>query len=170
MADKFIQSELYSWPKSLKGFLIGFLFLLTSGVTIGIIYLYHTTSLSVTGTVEHYNGSEIYSEENLILPEKYAKPITELLLTTHNHFIGFSFIFFIVCGLFYFNSMITGRLKTFLLVEPFMSTWLTFASLWGLRYIDPNIVYITCLAAFLTYISYYFLVIILFYELTLKKS
>jgi hypothetical protein len=169
MTNSLIQEELFTWPRPLKRFLIGFLLLLTSGVTIGIIFLFTTTSFSTNGTIEHYNGSPVPAEDTLLIPEKYAKPSSELLLTTHNHFIGFSFIFFIVCGLFYFNSTISGRLKNFFLIEPFISTWITFASIWGLRYIDPNIVYVTFIAALLTYTSFYFLIFILMYELLKKK-
>jgi hypothetical protein len=169
MINKLQQDKLIEWPRPIKRLLIGFLLLLTSGVTIGIIFLFTTTSFSTTGTIEQYNGSPVPIENTLLIPENYAKPFSELLLTTHNHFIGFSFIFFIVCGLFYFNSTITGRLKNFFLIEPFISTWITFASIWGLRYIDPSIVYITFIAALLTYASFYFLVFILMYELTSKK-
>ncbi len=164
------QTALTKWPKPLKGFLLAFLFVLTSGVTVGLIFIFTTTSFSPTGTIEHYKGSTITSDSLLDIPEKYAKSASELLLTTHNHLIGFSFIFFILCGLFYFNSTISGRLKKILLVEPFISTWLTFASIWGLKYIDTHFVYLTFIAALLTYSSFFLLVIILIYELSFKRK
>jgi hypothetical protein len=170
MNDQAFRQGLHTWPKPLKIFLTGFIFLLTSGVSTGLVFLFSTTSFSATGTVEHYNGSPVSPDDTISIQEKYPKPIPEMLLTTHNHFIGFSFIFFILGGLFYFNSTITGRLKHFLLIEPFVSTWLTFASIWGIRFINPNFVYISIAAAVLTYISFYLLVGILIYELTLKKK
>ena len=88
-----LQNGGHRWPKPVKGLILGFLVLLISGVSVGLIYLFTTTSLSTTGTIEHYNGSDITSQSSLNIPEKYAKPVSELLLTTHNHFIGFSFIF-----------------------------------------------------------------------------
>jgi hypothetical protein len=165
----YLDNGLHRWPKSLRGLLIGFLFLLISGVTVGLIYLFQTTSLSTTGTIEHYNGSEINDESSLDIQEKYAKPVSELLLTTHNHFIGFSFIFIILGGLFYFNSTITGQLKSFLIIEPFFSTWMTFASIWGIRYFDSSFVYLTFAGAIITYFTFYLMVLILLYELSFKK-
>lgn len=165
-----LKNDLFAWPKPLRLFLVGFLILLTSGVSIGIIYLFITTSLSFEGTIEHYNGSTVSSGDMISIPEKYEKSVSELLLTTHNHFIGFAFIFFILCGLFYFNSTINGFLKNILIVEPFISTWITFASLWGLKYVDTNFVYIASVAALFTYVSFYFLVTILLYELIFKNE
>lgn len=162
--------KLYTWPKPVKRMLIGFLFLLISGVSIGIVYLSTTTSFSAEATIEHYNGSRIFEEDIISVPEKYPKPYSELLLTTHNHLIGFSFIFFILCGLFYFNSVISGPIKNFLLVEPFVSTWITFASIWAVRYVHSDFVYLTFIAALLTYLSLVILVLVLVYELGFKKA
>jgi hypothetical protein len=170
MNEYFLEKGLHTWPKTLKFFLIGFILLLTCGVSVGIVFLFTTTSYSVTGTIENYNGSPIQSEDSFSIQDKYAKPVSEMLLTTHNHYIGFSFIFFILGGLFYFNSTVTGGIKKILLVEPFISTWLTFASIWGIRYIDPIFVYITFIAAFLTYASFYIISFILIYELYFKKE
>ena len=170
MKEKIIHRPLCEWPKPLKGLLLGFLLLLSSGVSIGIIYLYTTTSFSLNGTVEHYKGSPLQSEDLVGIPDKYAKPISELLLTTHNHFLGFAFIFFFICGLFYFNSVIKGYVKNFLMIEPFISTWITFASIWAIRYIHSEFVYLTFIAALLTYLSFFLLLVILVYELGFKKA
>jgi hypothetical protein len=158
------------WPRPLRHFVIVFLLLLTSGVSVGLIFLFSLTSFTAQGTVEHYKGSTVTPDAQIDVPEKYAKPVSEMLITTHNHLIGFSFIFFILCGLFYFNSTITGRLKNFFLIEPFVSAWLTFAAIWAVRYIDANFIFLTIAAGTLTYISYYFILIILVYELGFKKS
>ena len=160
---------LFAWPKPLKLFLLGFLFLLSSGVLTGLGYLYYTTTLTPSGAIEHYRGSKDNGEEIFHVKEKYPKPVSELLLTTHNHLIGFSFIFIIVGGLFYFNSIITGRLKIFLIVEPFFSTWLTFMSLWGIRYIHESFIYFAVVTATLTYLSYFIIITILSFELMIKK-
>jgi hypothetical protein len=160
---------LFLWPKPLKLFLLGFLFLLTSGILMGLGYLYHTTTLTPSGAVEHYRGSKDSANDLFKVKEKYPKPVSELLLTTHNHLIGFSFIFIILGGLFYFNSIVIGRLKTFLIVEPFFSTWFTFMSLWGIRYTHESFIYLTMITAILTYLSYFLIVAILFFELVLKK-
>ena len=158
-------STIPTWPKPIKLLILGFLFLLISGVTIGLVYLFTTTSWSLSGTVEHYKGSENEADE-LEIKDKYAKPVSEMLLTTHNHLIGFSFIFIFICILFYFNTVIKGPLKNILMVEPFISTWLTFSSLWGIRYIGSIFVYLTFISALFTYLSFYLITVILIYDLS----
>jgi len=170
MIEQFLAQGLHKWPKPLKIFLVAFLFLLTSGVTVGLVFLFMTTSLSVTGTIEHYNGSDVSTDDTFSIQEKYAKPVSEMLLTTHNHLIGFSFIFIILGMLFYFNTIINGQLKNFLIVEPLISAWVTFASLWGIRFIGTYFIYVSMTAAVLTYLSFYLLVGVLIYELLFKTS
>jgi len=63
MNENLLKQGLHTWPKTLKFFFVGFLFLLTSGVSIGLVYLLTTTSYTVTGTIEHYNGSQVPSDD-----------------------------------------------------------------------------------------------------------
>ena len=92
-----------------------------------------------------------------------------MLLTTHNHIISFALIFFLIGIIFYFNTIITGKIKFFLLIEPLISTIFTFSSLWGIRFIDKSFILITILSSSILYLSFYFIVLILLYELLIKK-
>ena len=159
--------KLYKLEYDLKIFLSLFLIVLSIGVTVGLVYVYSTTTISSIGITDHYSGSETIDEFDI--PHKYPKPINEMLLTTHNHIISFSFIFFLLGIIFYFNTMITGKIKFFFLVEPLVSTILTFGSLWGVRFIDKSFVIITILSSSILYLSFYFIVLILLYELLIKK-
>ena len=159
--------KLYKLDNDLKIFLALFLIVLSCGVTIGLIYTYSTTTISTTGITDHYTGSKLIDEFDI--PIKYPKPISEMLLTTHNHVISFSFIFLFVGIIFYFNTIITGKIKKFLLIEPLISTILTFSSLWGIRFIDKSFVFITILSSSILYLSFYFIVSILLYELLIKR-
>ena len=92
-----------------------------------------------------------------------------MLLTTHSHFAGFAFIFFLTGGLFYFTKTVGARLKTLLMVEPFITVFLTFASIWGVRFLHPSFSYLVILSATLTYLSFFLMTGILFYELLAKN-
>ena len=159
--------KLYKLDYDLKIFLSLFLIVLSIGVTIGLIYVYSTTTISSIGITDHYAGSDIIDQYDI--PHKYPKPITEMLLTTHNHIISFSLIFFLVGIIFYYNSIINGKIKLFFLMEPLVSTIFTFGSLWAIRYINKSFVIITILSSSVLYLSFYFIVLVLLYELLIKK-
>ena len=161
---------LYSLDKTLKRFLSAFLIVLTLGVTIGIIYLNYTTSMTPAGTVERYNGSQQGELDEFEIAESYPKQINELLLTTHNHIISFAFIFGLLGTIFYFNSVTIGFWKDFLLIEPLISTLITFSSIWGIRYIHEGFVYVTIISAMLMYVSFYAMSVISLYELNYMSN
>lgn len=162
--------KLYQLPKQLKIFLAAFVFLLSSAVATGLIFLYHTTSYQPEKAVEHYNGSPQNPADEFEIPEKYEKPIGELLITTHNHLFGFSFIFLALGGIFWFNSTLTGFWKGFFMIEPLFSTLLTFGGIWLVRFVDPSFIYLTVLSSSLIYISFLVMVSVIFYELLIKKD
>jgi len=161
--------KLSQLDKELKAFLISFLVVLTIGVSIGLIYLKYTTNMTTSGTVERYNGS-IENESEFEIAESYPKPISEMLTTTHSHVIIFAIIFAAIGFIFYFNSTIKGFWKQFLIIEPLISTIITFSSIWGIRYIHKSFVYITIVSAILMYVSFYIMSLISLYELIFKKN
>lgn len=159
---------LYRLDKTLRHFLAAFLILCTIGVASGLVFVFHTTKIQTSGIEERYRGNE--ETDDFGISKSYPKTIFEMLLNTHNHLFGFAFIFLAVGGIFYFNSVITGWLKYFLLTEPFFSVLITFSSLWGLRFISPVFKYLVFLGGILTYLSYFIIIIVLLYELLLKAS
>jgi len=152
----------------LKYFLSLFLIVMTIGVTIGLIYVRTTTNISTKGTVHQYAGSE--TKDEFDIPVHYPKPISDMLMTTHNHIISFAMIFGMIGLLFYFNSMITGMWKFALMAEPLISTLITFGSIWGIRFIAPEFAYITMISGILMYLTYYVMVSIMLYELLLYSE
>jgi hypothetical protein len=144
---------------------------MTIGVSVGLYYVYETTEMTPRGTDEHYAGSPLVDEMDI--PEKYPKEFESMLLTTHTHLISFAFIFFFLCGIFYLNSIVTGGWKTFFMVEPFVSVFGTFGSIWGVRYLSGTFSLSTMFFGLLTYVSFYIMVAIILYELlfkTIKKG
>ncbi len=124
---------------------------------------------SSAATVIHYAGDAVNPDE-FDFAENLPKPLPEMFITTHNHLLGFAFIFAPLCLLFYFNSIITGLLKTLLLVEPFISVLITFLSIWGIRFLSPAFVIVTIIAGALTYIAYFLLTGTIAFELLFKKE
>jgi hypothetical protein len=152
-------------PVSLKNLFVAILILLTIGVTVGLIYLFETTSFSAEGTLSRYNGELVKENE---IPSDYPKQLDQMLLTTHNHLLGFAFIFTIICTLFWFNSVVPPFWTHFFCIEPFISVIFTFGSLWLMRFVHADFVYLTMISAILTYFSYYFITFVLLYELIFK--
>ena len=163
--------SLFQFDKTLKKFLIAILFTLSCGVVTGLIFLNHTTALSPKGAEVHFKGSEQNSgADEFDIPENYPKPVSEMLITTHNHIFGFTMIFFITGIIFYFNSIINGGWKTFLLVEPVLSILITFGSIWGIRYLHPSFTYLAIASSSVLYLSFFIMAGVSVYELAFKKS
>ena len=67
-----------------KYFLAGFLISLAIGIAIGLFYVYLTTEMTPVGVNEQFRGSEII--KNSDIPNKFPKPLENMVLTTHNQF------------------------------------------------------------------------------------
>ena len=147
---------------TVKIFLSFFLFTILIGIFLGLGFVYYTTDLNIEGTIEHYNGSEILEDE---IPEEFPKPLETMILTTHAHVNSFALISLIIGMIFYFNSIIQNKLKLFLMIEPFISTIITFLGLWLLRYVDENFVYIVMISGTLMYLFWIIMILISIYEL-----
>ncbi|MCX8104514.1 MAG: hypothetical protein N3D80_01410 [Ignavibacterium album] len=159
--------KIFQFPKQLKFLIASLLLSLTFGVIIGLGFLYYTTSYSTTKAIERYNGSQITNEFEIA--ENYPKPISEIFITTHNHIIAFTLIFTVVGFIFYFSSIPNNRLKNFLLIEPFISIIISFGSLWLIRFVNENFVYLMAVSSSFIYLSYFTMVSLILYEIFFKK-
>jgi hypothetical protein len=128
-----------------------FLIVLTVGVCLGLYFISLNSSFNPDGVVTHFSGSETPDEFEL----SYGKSLKELVLTTHNHVISFSFIFVLLGGIFLGVERISPRLKKFLLVEPFVSILTTFGSMFLIRFVHPSFVYLMILSSVVLYLSYF---------------
>jgi hypothetical protein len=162
--------KLYELDKTLKYFLIAIIFVLSTGMVTGLIYLNYTTNYSPDGAAQRFNGTDEFNvEDEFDIPDNYPKPISEMLLTTHSHILGFSFIFFIMGIIFYFNSILIGFWKTFLLVEPTISIVITFGSIWLMRFVHEDFVFLTILSSTILYLSFFLMAGVSLFELKFKK-
>jgi len=153
---------------NVRYFLLVFIVCLTIGVTVGLVYVWKTTSMSPAGASEHYSGSVVSGD--LDIPEKYPKSVESMLLTTHTHVISFAMIFLVLGGIFSLNSLIKGSLKTFVIIEPFITVLGTFGSIWGMRYLSSVYSYLSIIFGVMTYFTFYFMVGVVLYDLILKKN
>lgn len=160
---------LFQLNDGLKKFLSIFLIVLTIGVSLGIVFLFHSTSFDKEKTANELIENSENVEEDFGINESKSKSTGELLMTTHNHIIGFSFIFFFAGGIFYFNSLIKGFWKMFLLIEPLISIVVSFGSMWAVRYFGAEFIYLTIISAILMYSSFYIMVGISIFDLLLKR-
>ncbi len=163
-----MEFKLYNLEKKIKLFLSVIIITISIGVLTGLVNLYKTTDLSSSGTIQRISGSSETGDFDI--PDSYPKSISELLITTHNHIIGLSFIFFIVGGVFYFNSILIGFWKSFLMIEPLVSIVITFGSIWLIRFVSTDFVFVAIVSSSLMYISFFIMIVIVLYELTFKKA
>ena len=147
-------------------FLSFFLVTMLIGILTGLGYIYYTTNMNADGTIEHYRGSQVLDDE---IPEEFPKPLEEMILSTHAHVNSFALISLVIGMIFYFNSLISGIIKLIFMIEPFLSTIITFSSLWLLRYTNQGFVYIVIISSFLMYLFWIVMIITCLYELWRKK-
>ena len=157
-----LRFKLSTLPGNLRLFIVVFILTLTLGVTVGLVYLGSLTSVTSEGILEHYRGTT--ATDDLEIPEKYPKPYRELLLTTHNHVLSFSLIYLVLGFIFSGTEFFPGKIKTFLMVEPFVTTWTTFGSIWLTRFIHPSFTYLLIVSGILMYGSFYLMAGVIIYE------
>ena len=160
--------------KNIKYILISFLITMGFGIFTGLAYLYYTTDSSSKGIIDNYVGTEDLSyedwDENLDKPMKTKKYLHDMLELTHTHVTSFAFISVLLGIIFYFNSIIIGKLKIFLIIEPFVSTLITFSSLWIMRYFNQSFVYLVILSSTLLYLCWIIMLFVSLYELIFSKK
>tara|TARA_Y100001970_G_C14203845_1_gene842726 strand:+ start:379 stop:870 length:492 start_codon:yes stop_codon:yes gene_type:complete len=159
--------KLKDLDQTAKIFLSFFLITMLIGIFTGLGYIYYTTDMNPGGTIEHYKGSKVLDDE---IPEEFPKPLEGMILTTHAHVNSFALISLVIGMIFYFNSYINGKLKLLLMIEPFVSTIITFTSLWFLRYINDQFVYIVMISSFLMYLFWAIMILISLYELNKRSN
>ena len=79
-----MQIKLNQLNKKIKLLLSSYLIVLGIGVTTGLVYIYLTTSMTPSGTVEQYIGTEDEWEP------KHPKEFIDLISHAHTHIITFA--------------------------------------------------------------------------------
>lgn len=157
-----VVNTLREFPREIKILISAFVFVLTIGVTIGVIYVGYNTDYTPLGTQTYYAGDSVTPEFEI--PDQYPRSFEALLLTTHTHVTAFAIIFLIMGVLMFFTDSLPAPWKLILMIEPMASTLVTFGSFFAIRYIHGSFSYLTMVSGILMYASYYVTAIIIFRE------
>ena len=158
--------SIHSFPKVVKKFIFFFLLALSFGYFTGFRFVYETTHLSPNGIEENYNGNESDEEADIMIFKKSSR---EVLTLIHSHVISFALIFFAVGGIL-LSVPLNQKVKTFLLIEPFISTIITFGGIW---FITNGVIwfkYIVMISGILLTFTYLASILLIFYALLQKPK
>jgi len=117
---------IHRFPKQIKLFIASFVIVLSIGYGTGLLFVGSTNSNNPNGIEENYLGNEEDEEADVM---KFKKSDREMLTTLHSHILSMSFIFFFMGTLVAITSL-PKKLKSFLMVEPFISIILTFGGIY----------------------------------------
>ncbi len=157
---------IYSFPKEIKLLIGAFVIVLSVGFYTGLLFVSETSSTNPNGIEEQYLGNE--SDESATVM-KFKKSEKEMLTLVHNHILSMSLIFLLV-GLILSTTELNTKLKTLLLVEPFISVLLTFGGLYFLWLEIFWMKYIVMLSGFLMTLTYTISILIILKQLFVSKK
>lgn len=156
---------IYSFPKEIKLLIGAFVIVLSVGFYTGLLFVSETSSTNPNGIEEQYLGNE--NDESATVM-KFKKSEKEMLTLVHNHILSMSLIFLLV-GLILSTTELNTKLKTLLLVEPFISVLLTFGGLYFLWLEIFWMKYIVMLSGFLMTLTYTISILIILKQLFVSK-
>ncbi|HCQ30620.1 MAG TPA: hypothetical protein DIU39_10055 [Flavobacteriales bacterium] len=160
-----MEISLSQMPKQIKNVLTAFIFTATIGFSIGLFFINHTTHFKVKGIEQNYLGNE---EDETADEMLFRKSEREILTTIHNHITSMSLLFLAV-GLIFALTPIAKRYK-WLAIEPFVSLFLTFGSIYFLWKFEWKwISYVTMISGIAMSTSFYIMVYFSLQSLLSKK-
>ena len=149
---------IHSFTKEIRLLITVFVITLNVGFFTGINFVKETATFQTKGIEINYLGNENDEEAEEM---KFKKSKKEILTLIHNHILSMSIIFFLLGGLLSLTS-VNKKLKTFLMVEPFLSIVLTFGGiyiLWSGMIWFKYIIILSGFAMTLTFILSSFLIL-----------
>ena len=121
-----IHGIISNFPKEIKGLIMAFVICLSIGFYAGIRFVNDTSNSNPQGIEERYLGNE--ADENATVM-KFKKSKGEVMTMVHNHILSLSVIFFLLGGL-VASTGLNKKLKSFLMIEPFISVLCTFGGIY----------------------------------------
>ncbi len=156
---------IHTFPRYIKVFVASFLLVLSVGYFSGISFISETQATTPSGIEENYLGNE---EQENATTMKFKKSEREMLTTLHSHILSISIIFFLVGGLLATTS-ISVKIKSFLLIEPFVSVILTFGGIYlmwkGILWFK----YVVVFSGVMMTVVYVLSVLTIFFQLAKKQ-
>ncbi len=161
-----IHGIITEFPREIKMLILAFVLVLGVGYSIGLKFVFETTSLKSSEIETHYLGNE--NDENAEIM-KFKKNEKQILTVIHNHIISMSIIFFLV-SLILSTTSINKKLKYFLMIEPFISILLTFGGIYLLWIGILWFKYIIVLSGFLMTFCFISALFTIIYQILFSKK
>ncbi len=120
--------KLSQLPKEIKLLISVFVLTLNIGFFTGLNFVNETTEFQVKGLETNYLGNEL-DEDAEVMKFKMSKK--RVLTLVHNHILSLSVVFLLL-GVILSLTSINKRIKTILIIEPFLSILLTFGGIYFL--------------------------------------
>ncbi len=121
-----ISGIIHEFPKEVKLLILAFVCTLSIGFFGGISFVRETTNSNPNGIEQRYLGNENDEEATKMM---FKKTKAEVLTLVHNHILSLSVIFFLLAIILATTSVNT-QLKSFLMIEPFVSIICTFGGIY----------------------------------------
>jgi hypothetical protein len=121
-----LHGRIHNLPPYAKQFIAAFVIVLSVGYFTGLNFVRETGATAPNGLEENYLGNEEVEDAAVM---KFKKGEREMLTILHTHILSISFIFFMLGGLVAITSL-PPKLKSFLMIEPFVSILLTFGGIY----------------------------------------
>jgi len=129
------------WPVAYRKLVGTFVAVALIGFLVGAVFLEVTTHMTPEGVVTQYKGtSKAQMDQGGEM--KFAKPVKDMLITTHNHILGLSTLFAVMAFLYLHAGGEVNTIKMSIAVEPLASLILTFGGLWVVRFLWAPFVYV----------------------------
>jgi hypothetical protein len=122
------QAQMSQFSKEIRLLITAFVITLNIGFFTGLNFVNETSTFQPDGIETNYLGNENVENAEVM---KFKKPKREILTVVHNHILSMSIIFFLLGGLLSFTT-INEKLKSVLILEPFVSIILTFGGIYVL--------------------------------------
>lgn len=155
---------IHQWPVAYRRLVLAFLTVVLFGYAVGFANLLVTRQTSPRGITLNLRGlpeSELETAEEIVV----AKPLRELIITTHNHLLGLAAVFVLVGFLFLHTGVFGMGWRMVLAAEPLLSLLFTFVAMWLTRFVDPRFSYAVMLGGLLTHPVFIFQLAVVFYAL-----
>ena len=120
--------------------------------------------MNPTGMTNRYLGNDNEWEPTL------AKTLLDLVSHAHDHITMFSIVFFTISLIFNQTTLIIGKWKKFIMLEPFFSIIITFMGFFVLRYVTSQFAYVIMISSGLMYLCFYIMLFTCIYELMFSKD
>jgi hypothetical protein len=118
--------------------------------------------MSPAGLTSEFAGSEGMDTGSEM---HFAKSSYEMFVLVHNHIISLSVVFFCLGSIFFFSSLVSDRLKRFLLIEPLIAIVTTFGGIVLVRFVAKEFAWVVLISGVSLGLCYLAMIAIILYEL-----